>query len=440
MQQRFLRIFKDLVPKPQQFRFLVAVSGGVDSMVLVALMQQSGLSFGIAHCNFNLRGRESDRDQDLVKTISEKYGVPFFVKSFETKQYAQDYGLSTQMAARDLRYGWFNDLLEKEGFDFLAVAHHANDNFETALFNLVKGTGIAGVRGIKTLNANIIRPLLSFSKEEILQFATENKTIWREDKSNESSDYHRNFLRNEVIPKLQKVNPSLLTTFWNTSQRLSGIERILDSQLAFFEERFSEDGVFTLRFEEFNQSVNQDLFIELLQRKGFDRNVVKRFLLDSYSLPGTFIQNDNFKLWKERTAWVLEEQKGIFASSILLQKAVFKTTIDNLTLETNLIQKVTLKELKSRKNTIYLDTNKWHFPLEIRTWKEGDRIQPFGMKGTKLVSDILIDQKVSARKKVEQKVLVSDGVILAVLGLKTSERLRFNGDISDAFKIYFRFN
>lgn len=439
MQQRFLRIIKDLIQEPRQFHFLVAVSGGVDSMALAALMLQSELSIVIAHCNFKLRAKESDADQELVRSYAANNGIPFFVKDFETKKYAENKGISTQMAARELRYDWFTDLMNTEGLDYLVVAHHANDNLETALFNVTKGTGIAGIRGIKPLNNRTLRPFLSFLKEEIVTFATENKIPWREDKSNESIDYHRNFIRHEVIPKLELINPSVLKTFTQTSNRLLGLERILDSKLEEFQNLHMQEGVFTLAFEVIKEGVSKDLLIEMLQRKGFERSSIVTFINQESDLPGAYILCNGFKLWRERTTWVLEEVIDNFEGSFFLANDNVTCRKGRFEINTIKRQNISLSEVLVKKESIFLNTDKWTFPLEVRTWKEGDRIQPFGMKGTKLVSDILIDQKVPAHLKQQQRILASNGEILAVLGLKTSEKLRFKGEITNAIEIKHRF-
>ncbi len=189
---------------------LVTVSGGVDSMVLLDLLYRNNFKIGVAHCNFNLRSTESDADAQLVKKIAEKHRIPFFVKVFDTEAYARQHQISIQMAARELRYQWFEDLRQKETFDCIATAHHLDDSIETVLFNLAKGTGIEGLKGIPHQNGNIIRPLLFAEKTEIIAYAEEMRLEFREDSSNKSLKYHRNFIRKKIIPGLEEINPYCL--------------------------------------------------------------------------------------------------------------------------------------------------------------------------------------------------------------------------------------
>lgn len=435
LRERFLRIINDLLPDAQERRFLVAVSGGVDSMVLASLMHESNLTYAVAHCNFNLRGKESDADQALVQSFTERIGVICHVERFKTLEYAKQNSMSIQMAARELRYTWFQKLLNEEGFDFLVVAHHANDNLETALFNISKGTGVAGVRGIMPLREKVVRPLLTFSKNALVRYAEENKINWREDKSNENDNYNRNLIRNHVVPQLEKVNPNLVQTFVQTSKRFLGLEHIIENQLEAFQNKFSFKGVFQLPFSESVKGVNHDLFKEMLLRKGFEFNALESFLKSNVELSGAFIKSDNLILWRERNGWLLQEKVIENTGSIYLEKQSQSVSIGNKLLVTNLVENVSMKKAKDDLNAIYLDMDKWDFPLELRAWQIGDRMQPFGMKGTKLVSDILIDKKVPPHSKAEQLVLIANGEILAVLGLKTSEKLRFNGQIDHALKI-----
>jgi tRNA(Ile)-lysidine synthase len=208
-------------PYLKEKKLLLAVSGGLDSMVLMHLFQELNYSIGIAHCNFQLRGKESDADENFVKLQAEKFQIPIFSTRFETEKFANTNKLSIQLAARKLRYDWFYQLLEEENYDYLLTAHHLDDQLETFLINLSRGTGIEGLTGIPATNDKIMRPLLPFSREEILAFAEENSLSWREDSSNASTKYLRNKIRHEVIPILKTLNPNFLPTFENTLEHLN---------------------------------------------------------------------------------------------------------------------------------------------------------------------------------------------------------------------------
>jgi tRNA(Ile)-lysidine synthase len=209
-------------------KILVAVSGGLDSIVLLELLVKSGCPVGIAHVNFQLRGEESDQDEAFVVELANTYRVPVFVNHFDTKNYATATGVSIQMAARELRYDWFFDLLSSEEYDCLATAHHLNDNLETVLINFTRGTGLTGLKGMQSTTGKIIRPLLDFSRTQLEDFAKINNLAWREDSSNATDDYGRNFVRHRVIPKLKELNPSLEETFTRNIQRWSAAKELMD--------------------------------------------------------------------------------------------------------------------------------------------------------------------------------------------------------------------
>ena len=216
MLNRFLSFIKKHALNSEGNKWLLAVSGGMDSMVLLNLCYQAGFNISVAHFNFNLRGEESDADAQFVKDTCYKLKIPYFEKHFGTKEYASEHGISTQMAARDLRYAWFNEVLSEQNLDQLAVAHHAQDNLETVLLNLARGTSISGLRGMLPKSGNIVRPLLSFERSEIENFAKQENIEWREDSSNVSDDYKRNYLRHQVIPAFTELNAGFYSTFQNT--------------------------------------------------------------------------------------------------------------------------------------------------------------------------------------------------------------------------------
>ncbi|MCB0490581.1 MAG: tRNA lysidine(34) synthetase TilS, partial [Cyclobacteriaceae bacterium] len=198
---------------------LLAVSGGLDSMVMLDLFQSAGFRIGVAHCNFQLRDIDSEQDEKFVEARCKSLNIPFYSKRFDTNNYAAEHKLSTQVAARNLRYAWFNQLCDEEGFECIATAHHANDNLETILLHLTRGTGISGVAGIPLRAGRVIRPLLGFTRDELLAYTVENKIEWREDRSNDTDDYDRNFIRHNILPQLRSLNPSLDESMLQTQER-----------------------------------------------------------------------------------------------------------------------------------------------------------------------------------------------------------------------------
>ena len=212
-------------------KILLTVSGGVDSVVMCNLFHNAGIKFGIAHCNFQLRGKESDGDEKFVENLADKYGVPFYCKQFDTKKYSKEHHISTQMAARTLRYNWFQEIRKKEGYTYIATAHHQDDSIETFFINLIRGTGIAGLHGILPKQGKIIRPLLFANKEDILKFSAKQDLSYREDSSNASDKYMRNKIRHSIVPVLRELNPKIETTISSTIKRLQDVETIYKSEI-----------------------------------------------------------------------------------------------------------------------------------------------------------------------------------------------------------------
>ena len=231
MLQEFKNHINDSFSFLKESKILIAISGGIDSVVLSHLAHQTGLNFALCHCNFQLRGEESDEDEVFVKELAKKLNVTVFTTNFDTNQYAKEQKLSTQVAARNLRYKWFDQLLQKHQFEVVLTAHNSNDNIETFLINATRGTGLEGLTGIPPINGNIIRPLLPFSRKDIETFAHENQIVWREDSSNNSDKYVRNKIRHQVIPILEEINPQLLETFSRTLQNLQESSEIVNDRI-----------------------------------------------------------------------------------------------------------------------------------------------------------------------------------------------------------------
>ena len=218
-------------------KLLIAISGGIDSVVLTHLLRKLKYSISLAHCNFGLRGKESNKDQEFVEELGEKYNLPTYTIKFNTEEYAKEKGLSTQMAARELRYTWFEKILKENNLDYIITAHHKDDVIETFLINLTRGTGLDGLTGIPEVNGKIVRPMLPFTRQEVFVYATKKKLIWREDGSNSSIKYFRNKIRHKIVPVLKELNPNLLETFYNTLENLKGSQQIIKDRIKNIEEK-----------------------------------------------------------------------------------------------------------------------------------------------------------------------------------------------------------
>ena len=405
-------------------KLLIAISGGIDSVALAHLCQNSNLSFSLAHCNFNLRAEESNKDEAFVEELAEDLDVEVFIQNFDTEAYAKEYKRSIQMAARELRYDWFKELAEQLKFDYILTAHHADDNLETFLINFTRGTGLNGLTGIPMINDNIVRPLLPFSRSQIEDYVKENQISWREDASNASRKYLRNKLRHEVVPILKEINPQLLDSFQNTIHNLNDTAIIVEDSLKAFAERaiLSKDcfGT-TYKVSEFKNTCHSKAYLfEIFKNYGFTEWTDVVDLLDAQS--GKLIKSNSHRLIKHREYIILTDlndsersEESLFINEDI--KAV-ETPIGKLSF-TNVEGLFDVS-----KNTIFADKDLLKFPLEFRLWKEVDTFQPIGMTGKKKVSKYLKDEKASLVEKENTWVLTSDNKVIWVVGKRADDRFK----------------
>jgi tRNA(Ile)-lysidine synthase len=407
-------------------KILVAVSGGVDSMVLWHLMDQSKYLYGVAHVNFSLRDKESDADEELIKRIAADREIPFFSKKVDTKSYAKNNGVSIQMAARTLRYDFFQEVMGEHFYDTLATAHHLEDDVETFLLNLNRGTGVKGLAGIRSTTERF-RPLLGFTKKEIRDYAKQNEIDFREDKSNESTLYDRNWFRHEIINPWKERNPSLLNTMRQNLHHLKETYDILDE----FVHRQSLE----LR-EELKQGYIQYATIERLDRKQFYLyHVLGPLGFTSVQVNNLLVcirkkQTGKVFFGKDSTLFVDRERveitSGTKAEGPLVYLIEKNTTLvsDPIHLEFKRVLRDELDLELRDNNQEVIDRSKLVFPLKIRKWEPGDKMQPLGMQGKKKVSDILIDLKVSRAQKEQTYVLLSEDKVVWLIGLRLDERFK----------------
>jgi len=425
-----LQSFRDYIYQHSLFspgqRVLLAVSGGKDSVLMAHLFKEAGFKFGIAHCNFGLRAEESQRDEHFVSSLATRLEVPLYVTHFATKAYAALHKVSTQMAARDLRYHWFEELRQRENYDCIAVAHHQDDAIETILLNLIRGTGIAGLHGIQPKREYLIRPLLFLSRTGIDELIQANAYDFVEDSSNSSTAYARNKLRLGVIPLLKEINPNLEQTFENNILRFAETEMVLQQKVAelrgdICEER--KDGIY-LSLEKIRLlSPKRLLLFELLKTYNFTETVVEDLLTSLTKQSGTSFYSATHRLTVDREHLILTSiaDAEVHANQMIhsLDTAV---SFGNRTIE------ITYSDLIAFENNpqkAFADADKLIFPVIIRTWQEGDRFMPIGMKNYKKLSDFFIDQKIPLPQKDSIPILINgNGDVVWVAGLRQDNRYK----------------
>ncbi|MBD2715681.1 tRNA lysidine(34) synthetase TilS [Microvirga sp. STR05] len=411
---------------------LVAVSGGQDSVALAEVLHQLGAQFAVAHCHFGLRGDEADADEQFVRKLAKKYEVPYFVEFFQTKAFAEQEGISTQMAARALRYEWFERIRRTQGLTYIATAHHQRDAAETMLLNLTHGTGLAGLHGIPPKNGHIVRPLLGIGKPELFEYLVENQLMWREDASNDSPVYQRNRLRQEVLPVLRDINPNLDQTLQFTAERVGGAEEIVRRYVqdtAAQAQRTEADATY-LDIRLLQKTAATTLVLhELLRPFGFSFPVVKDIVAAFPAESGRRFESPTHRLVKDREQLVITPKNLTKFGTHQLQAGQEVLKIDGLHLRLELQEVTEAFEVPRGKAVAALDADALKFPLIVRPWQEGDWFMPIGMKGKKKLSDFLIDQKVPLNLKDNVQVLCSgDGKIAWVIGFRPDERFRVNED------------
>jgi tRNA(Ile)-lysidine synthase len=439
MLDSFLTFINQHTPDLKHQPTLLAVSGGIDSVVMARLFHNLGFPAGIAHCNFGLRGEESDGDEAFVRELAAQYNFPFFVTRPDVKGAARTGSVSTQMAARALRYAWFEKVRAESGYGWIATAHHANDSLETLLLNLARGTGPAGLTGIAPVNGKLIRPLLFSNRAEISRYAAQNGIRWREDRTNETDDYHRNKIRHHIIPVLAELNPSLETTFNASSERLRAGNALLEEYLQKWKMqtvRYDADAIRIPTSELLGSSEpNYRLWI-ILQDLGFQYNQIGGILPALNGISGKRFFSSTHVLLIDRDYLVLKAKSGTFDSEELIIEGP-DATFDWQGQRFGLRAFPAGTSLHFDKSTIVVDAARLKFPLTLRKWREGDIFQPFGMAGKhKKVSDLLIDNKIDRFQKENTAVLLNgNGEIIWVVGVRADERFKLSSVSQNAIMI-----
>jgi tRNA(Ile)-lysidine synthase len=427
-----LQKFKQYIKQHHLFtpkdKLLIAVSGGVDSVLLCDLCQQAGYDFAIAHCNFKLRAEESERDETFVQSLAVKYGVQFFVTHFETQEFATQQKIGIQEAARNLRYDWFKAVAKQHNFTCVLTAHHADDSIETLLMNFFKGTGIKGLHGIlpkENLSVNVVRPLLFAKKSEILSAATNLKLLFVEDSSNASNKYTRNYFRNELIPGLQKVYPTVQDNLLSNIERFAAVEELYQQAIDAHKKKLIE-----IKGEEIHIPILKlqkvyplsTIFFEIIKQYGFTSHQTNEAIALLDSETGRYIKSNTHTIIKNRKWLIIAPIDTQIASTILIEKGIDaidftggKLIVKNLQIP-NTVQ--------AEKLNAQLDPAQIVFPLLLRKWKQGDYFYPLGMKHKKKLSRFFIDQKLSIADKEKVWVIESNKKIIWILGLRIDDRFK----------------
>lgn len=407
-------------------RLLIAVSGGRDSVLLTHLLKQAGYDFGIAHCNFQLRGSESDAEQDFVAELARKLDVPFYTTNFDTTAYSEQQSVSIQMAARELRYQWFEEIRHSFNYDHIAVAHHQNDSVETILLNLTRGTGIAGMHGILPKNGFIVRPLLFLNRDEVDYIITQDKLASVEDSSNASVKYARNKIRHQVIPALKQLNPNLEQTFERNIQRFRELEELLNIQTEELRHKLFTEyaGDIHIAISAIKSLKPQRLLLyELLSTYGFGETVVDDIIasLDKHS--GRTFESPGYLLVLDRDKLILTKRQFTHTEAVLIEQNTRELNYGDYKL--TLLHDDSPLIIRDNPMATSIDADLLVYPLILRNWAEGDYFYPLGMQGRKKLSDFFVNEKVPLHVKDRVPVLVNgNNDIVWIGGYRPDDRYK----------------
>lgn len=428
---------------PESDELLIAVSGGLDSVVLLHLLAELKCKAIIAHCNFSLRGAESDADEKFVKQLGEKYNFTVYVRRFQTKEYGEQKGISTQMAARELRYNWFHKLAKDKGLNYIALAHHLDDRIETFFVNLLRGTGVKGLDSLWVKRDILIRPLLFATKMELETFASDKKLMYREDSSNKSNKYIRNSIRHNVIPNLLSIQPSYNKTM---AENLDNFRFASDIYCSYFNDLRAKlickgwrYDIIEIKELKYFSPLEKYLF-EVLQWYSFSSKVcseISESILGE-TKSGSIFESDTHQLLFNRDKLLIREK-----ASESIEKSVKSINEGANILKISKKQSLNIKTIKTKEgfkltknaNIAFLNKSKLKFPLIIRKWEQGDFFYPIGMRGKKKLSDFFIDSKISVFDKDDTYVLLSGKDVVWVIGYRLDERFKFEDSTEEVLII-----
>lgn len=410
-------------------KLLVAVSGGADSVALVDILSKNNYNFAIAHFNFRLRGADSEMDEIFVKNLAKKYNVQFFVERTDTLQYAKDRKISVEMAARKLRYDWFNSIIATNNLNFIVTAHHSDDNVETILLNLAKKSGLRGLCGIPVKNNNVVRPLLFASKKLIMDYCNQNNLTYRTDHTNFETIYERNKIRHLVIPQFKQVSNAFEQNVIETAKILKKYQQLVDNMLFKFINYCTAQNSNSIEID-IQKSMEYEpielFYYEFLKNFGFNSDNVNN-LLSSLNKPGNIFYSKTHKIFVERN-------KIIVTPIIIADKQIIVVNkyelLNNIVLNTNKLTSeiVSFEDIKIDKNSniAYFDIDKLQFPIIFRHWQNGDYFYPFGLGRKKKISNFFVDKKIGSYQKINTWLMLSGNKIAWIVGHRTDERFKID--------------
>ncbi len=419
---------------------LLAISGGVDSMVLAELFHRAGYNFAIAHCNFGLRGSESNQDESFVTSIADTYGVKLFVKNFKTREYAGFNKVSVQMAARTLRYEWFDELVQNEGFKAVATAHHLDDQIETFFINVLRGTGISGLHGILPNRTRIVHPMMFAFRRQIEEFASDEAIAYREDSSNRSSKYVRNKIRHDLVPLLGEINPEFRKTITATIDRLRETEMLVTNHIEEVREQVEilNDGIVTFKIPGLLKLQPREVYLyELLQPFNFNRSVTDEISAALEEISGKQFFSATHRALKDRDLLMITELglAGVVPAGEVLIEAKSPDIKKPVHLRFSEMENNSALVISKSGNIVMLDASKLSWPLRLRKWKEGDAFVPYGMTNSKKLSDFFIDNKFSIIEKENAWLLISGNEIVWLVGHRIGNSYRITPETKSILKI-----
>jgi len=432
-----LYIEKNKLLFPEKGKILVGVSGGRDSVALLDILIKLGYQCTVAHCNFHLRGEESDRDEKFVQQLSFNLNIPYYSVDFDTVNYAKQKNISIEMAARELRYSWFTSLAEKINAQAIAIAHHADDNVETLLMHLVRGTGLKGLTGISPKNGLIVRPLLCCSRNEINEYIKNNNLSFIEDSTNQSVDFQRNKIRLQVIPLLEEINPSVKKVLSESIERFSEIN-------TFYENAIEKIKKQLLTVDNDQLKINIDLLckqaspktilFEILHPYGFNESIVQDI--------EKHLHDESGKIFYSPTHYLIKDRKYLIISNkIKKNETTFFITENDSEISFPIQLSITRKKkeqnfvISKDNRIIQIDASLIQYPLTLRRWTNGDTFFPFGMNRQKKLSDFFIDQKLNLKQKAETWLLLSQNQIVWVVGLRLDNRFKITESTQEVLEI-----
>jgi len=459
--QRFKEFIKQKDLFHQKDKLILAVSGGVDSVVLCELCKQADYDFIIAHCNFQLRGKESERDKEFVTALGERYKVEVLVRDFDTEKYAQENKKGIQEAARDLRYEWLGEIVSRESSpdsyrvasrqskssthvsrltSHILTAHHADDNIETLVMNFFRGTGLHGLVGIPVSHQYIRRPLLPFWKEELTRFAKDNNLEFVEDSSNQSTKYTRNLFRNEIIPLISKVYPQVKTNLHDNINRFGEIQRLYHVSVQEIKRKLCKikNGEIHIPVKQLMSYQNKALIFEIITDYGFTEKQIDDVMKLAEAESGKYIQSptSSHRIIKFRNWFIVSKERSLDADTIVIEEGVKNVQCSMFNLQiSNLKSQISDFEPQTSNLIAYLDAGEISYPLILRRWKQGDYFYPLGMKKKKKLARFFIDQKLSKTDREKTWVIEMNKKIVWVVGLRIDDRFRITGKTKNILKI-----